>query len=432
MRLSRAGRLMVRIGLTVLALALIPVALVGSSMTSSSEAAERGQLDAQVRLSLQAAVSDIEDALIAEETNVQNAARSRVLIDAIRKGNRAEIARRLPPGVTVSIHGVTIGHRPLVALTRSVMLDVGNRPIAEISSVLPLTSAVLARLGRPLLPVAGTTFAVVDKSGKIVVGSDQGSTLPSRGNVMLGETSYRTYSAGLGAVPFRLQALVPERRLQQAISTQRNQLFLIVGLTAFVALALVLVLGSSMLTPLRELFRRAEHADTDELTSLPNRRAFKEAMRQEIQRANRYGTPLSLTLFDLDHFKEVNDTHGHPAGDRVLVAAARAVERNLRESDVFARVGGEEFAVLLPNTSEDGAVDLAERLRAALQAISPLALDVDAEISASFGVVEFDRGSNDPTGESLITAADAALYNAKWLGRNRVFSARVAEHEEVS
>ena len=431
MRLSRAGRLMVRIGLTVLALALIPVALVGLSMTRSSETAERGQLDAQVRLSLQAAVSDIEEALIAEETNVQNAARSRVLTRAIRRGNRAEIARRLPPGVTVRIHGVTIGHRPLVALTRSVMLDVGNRPIAEISSVLPLTSAVLARLGQPL-PVAGTTFAVVDKSGKIVVGSDQGSTLPSRGNVMLGETRYRTYSAGLGTVPFRLQALVPEHHLQQAVSTQRNQLFLIVGLTVFVALALVLALGSSMLTPLRELFRRAEHADTDELTSLANRRAFKEAMRQEIQRAKRYGTPLSLTLFDLDHFKEVNDTHGHPAGDRVLVAAARAVERNLRESDVFARVGGEEFAVLLPNTSEDGAVDLAERLRAALQAISPLALDVDAQISASFGVVEFDRGSSDPTGESLIAAADAALYNAKWLGRNRVFSARVAEHEEVT
>ncbi len=141
---------------------------------------------------------------------------------------------------------------------------------------------------------------------------------------------------------------------------------------------------------------------------------------------------MSLTLFDLDHFKEGNDAHGHPAGDRVLVAAARTVERNLRESDVFARIGGEEFALLQPNTSEDGAVDLAERLRAALQAISPLSLDVDAQISATFGVVEFNRRSGDPTGESLVAAADAALYNAKWLGRNRVFSPRVAEREEVS
>jgi diguanylate cyclase (GGDEF)-like protein len=421
----------VRIALTVLALALIPVALVGLSMTRSSEAAERGRLDAQVVLSLQAAVSDIEGALLATETNVQNAARSTALIDAIRRDNRAEIARRLPPGTTVTIHGVTIGRRPPVALTRSVVVEIGHRAVAEISSALPLTSAVLAQLGRPL-PVAGTTFAVVDKSGATVVGQDPGSTLPTRGDVTLGGTRYRTYSAGLGAVPYRLQALVPERHFQQAISSQRKRLALIVGLTVFVALALVFAFGGSMLTSLRELFRRAEHADTDELTSLPNRRVFKEALMHEIQRAKRYGTPLSLTLFDLDHFKQVNDTHGHPAGDRVLVAATHAVERNLRESDVFARVGGEEFAVLLPNTSEEGAVDFAERLRAALQAISPLALEVDAQITASFGVVEFDRDSDDSTGEALIAAADAALYNAKWLGRNRVFSARVPEHDEIS
>jgi diguanylate cyclase (GGDEF)-like protein len=423
--------LTVRIALTALALALIPVALVGVSMTRSSEAAERGKLDAQVELSLQAAVSDIEGALIAEETNVQNAARSTALLDAIRKGNRAEIARRLPPGTTVTIDGVTIGRRPPVALTRSVVVQSGHRTIAEISSALPLTPAVLAHLGRPL-PVAGTTFAVVDGSGAIVVGQDRGATLPTRGDVTLGGTRYRTYGAGLGVVPYRLQALVPERHFQQAVSAQRKRLFLIVGLTAFVALALVLAFGSSMLTSLRDLFRRAEHADTDELTSLPNRRAFKEALTHEIRRAKRYGTPLSLTLFDLDHFKRVNDTHGHPAGDRVLVATARAVERNLRESDVFARVGGEEFAVLLPNTSEDGAVEFAERLRAALQAIRPLTLAVDAPITASFGVVEFNRDSDDSTGDALIAAADAALYNAKWLGRNCVFSGRVPEHDKVT
>ena len=249
MRPSRANRLTVRIGLTVLALALIPVALVGLSMTRSSEAAERGRLDAQVELSLQAAVSDIEGALLAEETNVQNAARSTALIDAIRRDNRAEIARRLPPGTTVTIHGVTIGRRPPVALTRSVVVEIGHRAIAEISSALPLTSAVLAHLGRPL-PVAGTTFAVVDRSGAIVVGPDPGSTVPPRGDVTLGGTRYRTYGAGLGAVPYRLQALVPERHLQQAISSQRKRLALIVALTVFVALALVFAFGGSILTSL--------------------------------------------------------------------------------------------------------------------------------------------------------------------------------------
>ena len=431
MRPSRANRLTVRIALLVLALALIPVALVGLSMTRSSEQAQRGMLDAQVGLSLQAAVSDLEGALLAAESNVQNAARSEALIDAIRSDNRAEIARRLPPGTTVTLHGVTIGRRPPVALTRSVIIEIGPHAVAEISSALPLTSAVLAHLGQPL-PIAGTTFAVVDKSGAILVGQGRGATLPGRGDVTLGGTRYRTYSAGLGVAPYRLQALVPERHLQQAVSSERKRLFLIIGLTVFAALALVFAFGGSMLTSLRELFRRAEHADTDELTSLPNRRAFNQALIHELQRAKRYGTPLSLTLFDLDHFKQVNDTHGHPAGDRVLVAATHAVERNLRESDVFARVGGEEFAVLLPNTSHEGAAEFAERLRAALQAINPLAPEVDAHVTASFGVAEFDHGSDDPTGETLIAAADAALYNAKWLGRNRVFSARVTEHDEIS
>jgi diguanylate cyclase (GGDEF)-like protein len=428
---SRASRLTVQIAVVVLALALIPVALVGLSMTRSSEQAERGMLNAQVGQSLQAAVSGIEGALLAEETNVQNAARSTALIDAIRRDNRAEIVRRLPPGTTVTIHGVTIGRRPPVALTRTVVVEIAHRQVAMISSALPLTSAVLAHLVQPL-PVADTTFAVVDRSGAIVVGPNPGSILPTRGDVTLAGTHYRTYSAGLGATPYRLQALVPEGHLQRAISTQRWRLFAIIGLTVLVALALVFAFRSSMLTSLRELFRRAENANTDDLTSLPNRRAFKEALVNEIQRVKRYGTPLSLTLFDLDHFKQVNDTHGHPAGDRVLIAATHAVKQNLRESDLFARVGGEEFAVLLPNTSEEGALDFAERLRAALEAISPLARGLDVHITASFGVVEFDRNSDDSTGETLIAAADAALYNAKWLGRNRVFSATVPEHDEVS
>ena len=112
-----------------------------------------------------------------------------------------------------------------------------------------------------------------------------------------------------------------------------------------------------MLTSLRELFRRAEHADTDELTSLPNRRAFKEALTHEIQRAKRYGTPLSLTLFDLDHFKQVNDTlrPSRPETGFSSRRRTRCSSESLRGSDTLARVGGEEFAVLLPNTNEEGA-----------------------------------------------------------------------------
>jgi diguanylate cyclase (GGDEF)-like protein len=286
-----------------------------------------------------------------------------------------------------------------------------------------LTPALLAQIGRPL-PLKGTTFVIVNRNGRILVGTGRGEHIPRTGDTTRGAARYRTFSTGLGQAPYRLQALVPEHHLQHVISKERTKLLIIIGLTLLVSVALAFILAGPMLASLGDLFRRAEHAHTDELTSLPNRRAFKEALTREIQRSQRYGSPLTLALFDLDGFKLVNDRFGHPAGDRVLIASARAVERNLRESDVFARVGGEEFAVLLPNTNLDGAAELAERLRAALLAISPLVTDVDTEISASFGVAELDQASNDEAGESLIAAADAALYNAKWLGRNRVFSER--------
>jgi diguanylate cyclase (GGDEF)-like protein len=308
---------------------------------------------------------------------------------------------------------------------------VNSRPLAQLSRSLALTPSLLARIGRPR-PLQGTTFAVANRAGRALVGAGRGQQLPSSGDVTVGGVHYRTFSAALGPAPYRLQALVPEQHLQQAISKERMKLVIIVGLTVFVALVLALLLGGSMLASLGDLFRKAEHADTDELTSLPNRRAFKEALTKEIHRSKRYGHPLSLALFDLDRFKQVNDRFGHLAGDRVLQATARAVERNLRDTDVFARVGGEEFAVLLPDSDLDGAAELAERLRVALQAISPLSTDVDTQLSASFGVVELDRTSDDDAGEALIAAADAALYNAKSLGRNQVHAEHLSQADHRS
>ena len=425
------SRLTVRVALALLVLALLPVGLVSWSATRSSEHAERGQLEAQAALSLQGAVSDLEQRLTGEELALQSFARSPALVAAVRSGNRNAIARLLEPGETVQLHGTTIGRKPAVALTRSLTVAVNSRPLAQVSRSLALTPALLAQIGRPL-PLKGTTFAVANRAGRALVGAGRGQQLPSSGDVTVGGVRYRTFSAALGQAPYRLQALVPEQHLQQAISKERTKLVIIVGLTVFVALVLALLLGGSLLASLGDLFRKAAHADTDELTSLPNRRAFKEALAKEIHRSKRYGHPLSLALFDLDRFKQVNDRFGHLAGDRVLQATARAVERNLRDTDVFARVGGEEFALLLPDTDLDGAAELAERLRVALQAISPLSTDVDTQISASFGVVELDRTSDDDAGQALIAAADAALYNAKSLGRNQVHAEHLSQADHRS
>lgn len=153
-------------------------------------------------------------------------------------------------------------------------------------------------------------------------------------------------------------------------------------------------------------------ASTDALTGIANRRVFDERLGAELARAGRYGRDLSLALFDLDHFKQVNDVHGHPAGDRVLADFARILAAHARHDDLVARVGGEEFAWLMPETDRDGALAAAERVRLAVQQQRPG--DV-GPITTSAGVVTAEALS---TPEALLGQADRALYEAKASGRN--------------
>ena len=154
----------------------------------------------------------------------------------------------------------------------------------------------------------------------------------------------------------------------------------------------------------------------DGLTGLANRRASADALQTESARARRLGTPLSVVLADLDGFKGVNDAHGHRVGDEVLRAFADVLRETLRDSDVAGRWGGEEFLLLLPGADEDGAVQLADRIRAALSSRTiPAAPGL--RVTASFGVAE--RASSSDT-EQLVAAADEALYRAKRAGRDRI------------
>lgn len=156
----------------------------------------------------------------------------------------------------------------------------------------------------------------------------------------------------------------------------------------------------------------------DGLTQLFNRSHWQSRLSEEFSRAARYQTPLSLIMFDLDHFKKVNDTYGHLGGDAVLCNVARVVRSSLRENDIAGRYGGEEFGIILPNTPEAGAMIVAERIRASIES-SPIPFE-EREIKAtsSLGVAEYRPGVADC--EELIAQADAALYRAKEGGRNRV------------
>lgn len=157
---------------------------------------------------------------------------------------------------------------------------------------------------------------------------------------------------------------------------------------------------------------------TDELTGLANRRAFLRHLRQEIRRMRRHGDPLAVIAVDLDHFKAINDAHGHPAGDALLVAiAALFHDSTRRDLDLVARIGGEEFMLVLPRTGRGEACILAERLRTELAERRWPVDGADLRVTGSFGVIAFD-GHADL--RRLIAQADAALYRAKRAGRNRV------------
>ena len=169
----------------------------------------------------------------------------------------------------------------------------------------------------------------------------------------------------------------------------------------------VLMAGDRLRAELEQLATR------DSLTNTLTRRYMDEAFAAELERSRRSGQPLAFLMMDLDHFKAVNDTHGHQVGDRVLVEFAAKVQRQLRKSDLLGRFGGEEFALVLPNTSREAALQVAERIRAACV---PQAGEVGCTVSIG---LTLGHPEND-TLDKLLARADAALYQAKNTGRNRV------------
>lgn len=165
-------------------------------------------------------------------------------------------------------------------------------------------------------------------------------------------------------------------------------------------------------------------AAQDSLTQAGTRRAFKEEAQRFVARAKRHLGALSCISFDLDHFKTINDTYGHAAGDQVLVSVAHTTAANVRQSDLFGRLGGEEFAILLPHTDEARAMEVAEKLRLLFRGLSFPGSHPPLSIAASFGVAALDPAHDDV--DALLQKADEALYDAKRTGRNKCSAWRPA------
>ncbi len=168
--------------------------------------------------------------------------------------------------------------------------------------------------------------------------------------------------------------------------------------------------------------RLYEAAISDSLTGLFIRRFVLHRLQEEARRTRRYDTPMSVIMCDIDHFTSVNDTYGHPAGDAVIIAVARAIQQSVREGvDIVGRYGGEEFVVVLPQTDLQGASRAAERIRCSIEALK---IDIDdkttLKVTLSSGCAQFNGSCDDDTPDACLKRADEALYDSKKAGRNRV------------
>jgi diguanylate cyclase len=196
----------------------------------------------------------------------------------------------------------------------------------------------------------------------------------------------------------------------------------IAQITALLVLTRIGIMATQRWVERENLFR--EMSTIDGLTRLTNRRSFIERSESEFARASRVPvTGISCIMVDIDHFKKINDTLGHPAGDTVLMQTAALLMRARRQYDEVARYGGEEFAILLPATSIDDAAKIAERLRDSIASQTMVIDGKKTQVTASFGVASFPAAGIQSIGD-LLKAADAALYKAKHAGRNRVVATR--------
>jgi diguanylate cyclase (GGDEF)-like protein len=188
---------------------------------------------------------------------------------------------------------------------------------------------------------------------------------------------------------------------------------------AFIIVATLGVMWMEIESLQGELVRSARY---DSLTGLYNRGTFLAEFEREVSRSARGGPAFSLAIFDLDQFKQINDRYGHPVGDRVLKAFADALRASIRKHDVVGRYGGEEFALLMPQTGKETAVRVAERVRRELEARGVSVDGKRIEVTVSAGIAS--HGVDGQDWDALLTAADDALYEAKHAGRNRICAAK--------
>jgi len=420
----RAG---IQLLLGVLIVGAIPLASTVRILENNALRNDRAHADSALRAQLQSGLSELNRLADDTSTRAADLAASADVQRAFMAGRPAVLERIAAgqPGVSFFFpHKQRLGAAPAKnVLERSVWLTVNGRRIGKVVAVRPLDQRLSASLTRDAPHARGDRLLLL-RQGRLI-GTSLSLATHNR-TVRLEGVRYRSLASLVpDAGGIRLVALRPEHAIEASVAPYRHRIrYAAIG--SFGLLVLVaLMFAGPLLRMLGDFRRVASQATTDALTGIANRRSFDEELALEWRRAHRIGDSFALVLLDLDDFKKVNDTHGHPAGDAVLRTIGEVLGSGVRQIDLAARYGGEEFVVLVPESDLKGATQLAKRLRLAVsKARTELPDGRLLKVTASFGVAA--KGDLQ-SAEQLVAAADEVLYEAKRAGKNRVVAAGEVE-----
>jgi len=383
---------------------------------------EHRAVDTRLAFTLRTATGEWGHILASTRARARRLAQTPAVTSALRNGDTRTLEALLGDRESVVLpSGRTVGHAlrgaPVarVAVRTTTKVRLGTLEVAA-----PAPTELLKAI-RQGTPFAAGDVLVLARAGRIAVGPTRfrGVALSGR-SVRVGRSSFAHLDAVVpGYRPtIRIVALADQAEAGSAVARLRRRLA-IVGLAS---LAAIMLCAAALARPLLRGFNRvadvAQQAEIDPLTRVANRRGFERSLSMELARTARHGRTCSLVLADLDDFKRVNDAYGHETGDAVLVAFAARLRESVRASDVVARLGGEEFALVLPEIDLLGAMAMAERVRGRLMDEPVAARGGDnLHVTASFGVAEASTATD---WSVLLRRADAALYAAKDAGKNRV------------
>jgi diguanylate cyclase (GGDEF)-like protein len=322
----------------------------------------------------------------------------------------------------IVLQGRTFGNLPdEPRLAATATLARRNHVVARVTMAVPMDRSLLVVL-QSATPMPRHAALLLVQHGRVIAGGPAGTRVDIRDRrIQLATVPFFSTATELVAGNASLVAVEPVSAVEARVNAYRRRLLFAAAITLALAAGLATRLARPVARILADLARLTRQAQTDGLTNLANRRTLDERLDLEVDHARRLGTNVAFVIADIDNFKSINDSYGHQTGDEVLRRIGRALAEAVRELDLPGRYGGEEFALVLPGTNLSGARALAEKIRKNLEELLVTTPDGSPfQVTASFGAACFPAQASV---EELVAAADAALYEAKRTGKNRVVTA---------